>query len=736
MSQLLRVLLVEDLADDAILLLRELRSGGYVPEWQRVSTAVDLKAALNDTWDVIIADYNVPDLNGMETLSIVKQHHPDTPFIIVSGAVGEETAVSAMKAGAQDYIVKGHWSRLVPAIARELAEAKVRQERKQAQKGLEAHARNLILLNDITQAASGVLDFKQMLQILADRLGELLNADGCYLSLWNEKHQLPTPAAAYGSLRNSYTKLLVQPEEPTLTAHVLRTGKVLAVENTEESPLLSTRLANMFPSRAILALPLIVTEQKLGAALISFNEPHSFTPEEIKRGEQAAGQIALAIAKSQLLDAERKQRKLAETLQEITHVLTSSLEPAEVLDLILDQLARVLTYDSASVYRLIGEELHQLTTRTIYDQTNNPILAIERFKHIDEMLHSRKPVIISDTKADPRWQTLPGKSFTRCWLGVPLIAHNQIIGLLNITHGKAHFYDEPDAAIAMAFANQAATAIENANLYERLRHYAHDLEMQVTKRTSELAEANEQLKELDRLKTKFVSDVSHELRTPVTNLKLYLSLLDRGDPQKRDRYLSVINQQTDRLEVLIKDILDLSRLETSVDLLVSKPVNLNDLVDRAISLHTQRAELAGLDLRFHPGSSLPLVSGDAIKLQQIIENLLTNAIHYTLSGWVNVSTYYDSDKHMICLQVKDSGIGIASEEQPLLYDRFYRGERTGQSNIPGTGLGLSIVKEIVTMHNGRIELQSELNQGATFRVWLPTSTTIKETTDGKTTGVV
>ena len=735
MSQPLRVLLVEDLADDAILLLRELRSGGYKPEWQRVATAADLKATLHEDWDVVIADYNVPGFSGMEALAIVKQHFPDTPFIIVSGTVGEETAVAAMKAGAQDYIVKGHWSRLVPAIARELTEAKVRRERKQAQKELEAHARNLILLNDITQAASGVLDFKQMLQILADRLGELLNADGCYLSLWDDKRQLPTPAAAYGLLRKSYTKVLVQPDEPTLTAHVLRTGKVLAVENTEESPLLSFRLTQMFPSRAILALPLIVAEQKLGAALISFNEPHVFSQEEIKRGEQAAGQIALAIAKSQLLDAERKQRKLAETLQEITHVLTSSLEPAEVLDMILDQLARVLTYDSASVYRLIGEELHQLTTRTIYDQTSNPILAIKRFKHIDQVLLSRKPVIISDTKADPRWQILPGKSFTRCWLGVPLIAHNQIIGLLNITHGKPHFYDQQDAEIAMAFANQAATAIENANLYERLRHYAHDLEMQVTKRTSELANANEQLKELDRLKTKFVSDVSHELRTPVTNLKLYLSLLDRGDPKKRDRYLSVINQQTDRLEVLIKDILDLSRLERDVDHMDPQPVNLNDLVDRAVALHTQRAELAGLELRFQPDSRLPSVTGDATKLQQIIENLLANAIHYTMAGSINVFTYYDADEQMICLQVTDTGIGVTQEELPLLYDRFYRGERTGQSNIPGTGLGLSIVKEIVNMHNGRIELQSELNKGSTFRVWLPINNAQQEKDNDKPTSM-
>jgi signal transduction histidine kinase len=306
-------------------------------------------------------------------------------------------------------------------------------------------------------------------------------------------------------------------------------------------------------------------------------------------------------------------------------------------------------------------------------------------------------------------------------MGVPLIAHDEIIGLLNITRHQANFYNQHDAQVALAFANQAATAMENARLYERLRHYAQDLETQVAARTRELAEANEQLKELDRLKTKFVSDVSHELRTPVTNLKLYLNLLDRGDPQKQERYLSVINEQTERLEELIKSILDLSRLETNRDELLFQPVNLNELVGYAVASFKRRAELAGLIFQVDLASSLPLIYGNPSQLKQVIENLLTNAIHYTAAGEVLVSTYYDAEHGMVCLQVTDTGMGIDESELSLLFERFYRGERTSQSNIPGTGLGLSIVKEILALHNGRIEVQSELHQGSTFRVWLPIS---------------
>jgi signal transduction histidine kinase/DNA-binding response OmpR family regulator len=718
----LRVLLVEDSVDDAELLLRELQRSGYDIHWQRVETADSMHSALQEAWDVIIADYAVPGFGALGALKVMQEQQLDIPFIIVSGRVGEETAVKAMKAGAHDYIMKGQWMRLLPAVEREIAEARGRRQRQLVSAKVEAQTRNLTLLNEITRAAAGVLDFDQMLQVLADRLGELLEADSCFISLWDKDKGIPIPIAAYGSLRDSYRQVSVRPGEPTITEAVLKLGQVMAIPDVLETPhLLSQRLAHKFPSRALLGLPLIAGDEKLGAALIAFNHPHNFTPEEIARGEQAAGQIAVAVAKAHFLDAEQKQRKLAETLREVTQVLTSSLEQAEVLDMLLDQLGRVMTFDSASVFRLVGDELHRRARRTVHDQTNNPILPIVKFPHIGEVFATRKPVIIEDTAVDPRWQKLPGQAFTRCWMGVPLIAHDEIIGLLNITRHQANFYNQHDAQVALAFANQAATAMENARLYERLHHYAQDLETQVAARTRELAEANEQLKELDRLKTKFVSDVSHELRTPVTNLKLYLNLLDRGDPQKQERYLSVINEQTERLEELIKSILDLSRLETNRDELLFQPVNLNELVGYAVASFKRRAELAGLIFQVDLASSLPLIYGNPSQLKQVIENLLTNAIHYTAAGEVLVSTYYDAEHGMVCLQVTDTGMGIDESELSLLFERFYRGERTSQSNIPGTGLGLSIVKEILALHNGRIEVQSELHQGSTFRVWLPIS---------------
>src|SRR4030042_5935520 len=132
MGQPIRVLIVEDSEDDTALVVRELRHGGYEPTFERVETAEAMRNALDkQTWDIVIADYTMPGFSAIAALTLFKESGIDLPFIIVSGTIGEETAVEAMKAGAYDYLMKGNLKRLVPALKRELKEAEVRRERRQ-----------------------------------------------------------------------------------------------------------------------------------------------------------------------------------------------------------------------------------------------------------------------------------------------------------------------------------------------------------------------------------------------------------------------------------------------------------------------------------------------------------------------------------------------------------------------------------------------------------------------------
>jgi two-component system phosphate regulon sensor histidine kinase PhoR len=227
-----------------------------------------------------------------------------------------------------------------------------------------------------------------------------------------------------------------------------------------------------------------------------------------------------------------------------------------------------------------------------------------------------------------------------------------------------------------------------------------------------------QQKELDRLKDLFVSDVSHELRTPTTNIGLYLELLEGAPPAKRTEYIAVLKEQSKLLVKLVEDILDLSRLTIGKEKGIEfTQVDLNMLTDRVVAAHRPLAEAAGLTLEFNPDNNLLPVWGEQNQLARLVNNLVSNAIRYTEEGGVFISTT-QADDH-ICLKVSDTGMGIDPEDEPHLFERFYRGRRVRQTKVHGTGLGLAIVKEIVDLHDSKIEVKSEIGGGSDFIISFP-----------------
>lgn len=715
MSKLLHVLLVTNCEDDVSLVVRQLRHGGYEPDYICVDTAESMHTALiHREWDIVLADYVLPQFSALAALEILHQTKLDIPFIVLSSSLNEQVAVMAMKAGAHDYVMKDNLARLAPVVTRELEEKNVRQERQQRKRHLE-------LLNQITRAAASILDVDKMLNALVTYVRDLMEADGAFINLWDGRRGLPNTVA----IQTAYPMEHIRPQvgEPTITEAVLQAGVPLVVNDVSRTPYLSRRLSQQLPFRALLGIPLLVGGQKLGAVVIAYNQPRRFFPEEIARAEQATGQIALAVAKANLLVAERTQRELAETLREVATALNSTLEREQVLALILDQLMRVVAYDSASIMLLQDDALQNVAHRSIHSYVQqSSSLMVNELRHVQTILVQQRPLIIADTAVDARWRQSPGTELIRSWLGVPMLIQDRIIGLLNLNKTTPQFYTEGDAQVAMTFAAQAAIAIENARLYAQQRAYTAQLEARVAARTQELEEANTQLQELDRLKSKFVSDVTHELRTPLTNLSLYLDLLEKGKEERRTRYMMLLREQIGRLNQLITDILDLSRLERHGHEAPFTAVDLNELVRQVVEIQQPRADEAKLALIYKPDKSIPLILGQYNQLLQVATNLIANAINYTPSGSVTVCTAWDAAASLVWLRIADTGMGIDPQEKKLLFDRFYRGERTQQLSVPGTGLGLAIVQEIIALHGGLIEVESEIDRGSTFHIGLPAMT--------------
>ena len=233
------------------------------------------------------------------------------------------------------------------------------------------------------------------------------------------------------------------------------------------------------------------------------------------------------------------------------------------------------------------------------------------------------------------------------------------------------------------------------------------------------------LKELDRLKSQFVSDVSHELRTPLTNIRLYLDLLSQTEyDQRAATYMETLSRESERLSSLIEDLLSLSRLEADTVPLQMEPVDINRLLAALAKDREKLAAQYGLELRLECEGNLSHVMGDALLLGQLFTNLLTNALNYTPEGGKIVirtwSQMYVENKWVI-IEVSDTGIGIPPVEQSLIFRRFFRGKASKPEAIPGTGLGLAICKEISERHGGKIVVESEgiPGKGSTFTVWLP-----------------
>jgi two-component system, OmpR family, phosphate regulon sensor histidine kinase PhoR len=229
-----------------------------------------------------------------------------------------------------------------------------------------------------------------------------------------------------------------------------------------------------------------------------------------------------------------------------------------------------------------------------------------------------------------------------------------------------------------------------------------------------------QQREIDRMKSDFISSVSHELRTPLTSIKAYAETMleDRNmTDETKCEFLQIINEESDRLTNLINGILDISKIEAGTIEIIRKPVNVALVAKRSAESLEHVAGKKKVRLQTDIANHLPELLGDENKIYSMITNLINNAIKFTPeNGTVSVSAKLVNNE--LVVKVSDTGMGIPKDDLNKIFGRFYRVHRPGKQ-IQGTGLGLAIVKEIVIRHDGRIDVESEIEKGSTFTVYLP-----------------
>ncbi|MGB0909621.1 MAG: ATP-binding protein, partial [Nitrospirales bacterium] len=331
----------------------------------------------------------------------------------------------------------------------------------------------------------------------------------------------------------------------------------------------------------------------------------------------------------------------------------------------------------------------------------------------------------------PLHQQLMTQLQTQSLVAVPVKVQQRIIGALVTDRLEANSFSAQDVNLLTTVASQLAIALDNASAYSEIEQLNIGLEAKVQERTVDLetlngalAKANARLREVDSLKSAFLSHCSHELRTPLTSMKGFIENLLEGVvgeslSKRQVMYLERMKSNTDRLTRMIADLLDLSRIESQTLRITYVPVTLVPFIQDVLAqfqfVMTEKCQQVDL-ICAEPDMTMV---GDSDRLNQIVTNLLHNAIKFTpAKGTIRVEVGSEPNE-WVSIVVSDSGCGIPAEALPQLFTSFYQVHADHEGETEGLGLGLAIVKTLVDLHGGQITVQSELGKGTAFTVMLP-----------------
>lgn len=596
------------------------------------------------------------------------------------------------------------WQRLVAELANEPAQ--------------EAE---LSTLYETIRALNSSLDLTETLGLVMDSLIQLTGAERSCLMLFDSEGNLEIQAARHFDQKNVAAADLEL--SYTVVRDALEGGQPVLTTNAQLDPRFSAQDSVVsFQLRSIVCVPLHVRERTIGALYLD-NRLRSgvFSESNLPMLVAFANQAAVSIENARLFEAEQKQREMTEALGQAAAVVNSTLDLDQVLDHILEQVERVVPGDTFNIMLLKGQEeeenvawmvrMRGYQNRVPEGQSTNLRIPVAKFPNLVKMMRTGKPVVVPNTAVDPNWVPAKDQEWRLSYVAAPILIADQAVGFLNVNGTRPGQFGPADAQRMEVFAHHAATALENARLYQESRLQADELAATVAK-----------LRELDHLKSEFIQNVSHELRTPLSVVQGYVSLLNAGElgglqPEQQES-VKAIYRRVQALSDMVEDITLIMDVETNPPAL--EPVPLNSLVGDAVQGFQLAVEQAQITLRTEIPPSLPFVNGSPTHLRRVIDSLLSNAVKFTPAGGkIVVQLRQESDQ--IVLRVADTGIGIPPDQQARIFDRFYQVDGSASRRYEGMGLGLALVKEVIEAHGGTIDVDSVVGKGSIFTVALPIS---------------
>ena len=445
-------------------------------------------------------------------------------------------------------------------------------------------------------------------------------------------------------------------------------------------------------------------------------------------GKLAHGFNTMAKNLSQLIN-ELKYRN------DLSRALISTRVLNEILERVVRDVAESGEYDRVRLY-LHDEKENVLVCQSAFGMEKKKLLPLKLSLSNGQngastwVFRNKIPYVVDDPLNDDKCEPELLESLKlNSYAIVPLVAGEKPLGVMAIDRINAgDLFSEDRINSLIAFANTAALAIENSLLYT-------NLEERVQERTCQLEIANKRLKELDRIKSDFLSTVSHELRTPLTSILGFASIIKkrfrrslipnldlsekkvRRNTERTQESIEIIIEEGERLSRLINDVLDLAKIESGKMEWKSLDMSVLDIVQQAIQANSPLAKAKGLEVDIKARGNNFQFTGDPDRLMQVVTNLLSNAIKFTEKGFIICELEKNED--VIIVKVKDSGVGLDYEDLSQIFDKFKQVGDTLTDKPKGTGLGLPICKEIIDYYQGNIWAESKPDKGSTFVFTLP-----------------
>ncbi len=584
--------------------------------------------------------------------------------------------------------------------------------------------REMQALQDLSGLLQSSLELRSVYQVIVNGLVNDLGYEIAMLSVVDHKRDVLSiravattldehlPAHIY--LTTALNGASIPLDGPTLIAQTVSQGRIVTLHSLRELfealgqiDVFET-FGELLRIETVVIVPLLA-RGKLVGSMFAGGRHSEIVGRSISLLSAFANQSAIALENAQLYSTVNQRLTEVSTLYALANQVSYSLNLDVVLDAIVITLRRALNCRSSVIF-LYNEETEYLEIRA--SDGVKPRWQRDARMRLGEgitgiVAQEARSLYIPDTYSDENFIVFDPS--VRSLFVVPLMVKGRVIGTLSVDDTKVDAFSEDEGRMLSIAAAQAAVAIDNARLYEDIKERAEKLE-----------QAYQELEEASRLKSEFVQNVSHELRTPLTFIKAYVDLLLAGtlgplNNMQREKF-QIVSDRTDAINRLISDIFSLQRLEREKLNLAS--LQLTQVARSCITGAAETARRGELELVEDFEVDLPPVLGDRLRLNQVFDNLIHNAIKFSPDGG-EIRIRLRQTGKFVRVDVIDPGIGIPQDKLDKIFERFYQVDGTSKRRFSGTGLGLAIVKEIVEAHGGTIDVQSVIDEGSTFSFIVP-----------------